>query len=178
MARDADLVEAAVSAPIRGRHSSVSWNLMAGKNPLWVAKQHGHSITTMLRVYAAWAEDMVESDVDAIRRSMNRHAQRRPATTCDNSGFTWPEGNRGMDAEFRCPARTKQQRALGSLAVRLPIDPITDNVSVGKKGDSMVERGALEPAGRVRKISNLLTPFEFRPPPLPSNTGIWHSIGH
>lgn len=61
------------------RHSSVSWNLMAGKNPLWVAMQHGHSLTTMLRVYAAWAEDMVESDVDAIRRSMNRHARLRPA---------------------------------------------------------------------------------------------------
>ena len=65
--------------PYVARHSSVSWNLMASKNPLWVAKQHGHSITTMLRVYAAWAEDMVESDVDAIRRSMNRHARLRPA---------------------------------------------------------------------------------------------------
>jgi integrase len=61
--------------PYVARHSSVSWNLMAGKNPLWVAKQHGHSITTMLRVYAAWAEDTVESDVDAIRRSMDRHAR-------------------------------------------------------------------------------------------------------
>ena len=29
---------------------------MVGKNPLWVAKQHGHSIATMLRAYAAWAE--------------------------------------------------------------------------------------------------------------------------
>jgi len=25
---------------------------MTGKNPLWVAKQHGHSISTMLRTYA------------------------------------------------------------------------------------------------------------------------------
>lgn len=31
-------------------------NLMVGKNVLWVAKQHGHSIVTMLRIYAAWAE--------------------------------------------------------------------------------------------------------------------------
>lgn len=33
-----------------------SWNLMVGLNPLWVYKQHGHSILTMLRVYAAWVE--------------------------------------------------------------------------------------------------------------------------
>jgi integrase len=40
--------------PYVARHSFVSWNLMAGQNPLWVAKQHGHSLSTMLRVYAAW----------------------------------------------------------------------------------------------------------------------------
>jgi hypothetical protein len=44
---------------------------MAGKNPLWVAKQHGHSIATMLRAYAAWAEGTAEVDVEAIKRSMN-----------------------------------------------------------------------------------------------------------
>jgi hypothetical protein len=44
---------------------------MAGKNPLWVAKQHGHSIATMLRAYAAWAEGSAEVDVEAIKRSMN-----------------------------------------------------------------------------------------------------------
>jgi hypothetical protein len=38
-------------------------NLMIGKNPLWVAKQHGHSIATMLRAYAAWAEGTAEVDV-------------------------------------------------------------------------------------------------------------------
>jgi integrase len=58
--------------PYTARHSSVSWNLMIGKNPLWVSKQHGHSVATMLRVYAAWAEGAVESDVEAIERSMNR----------------------------------------------------------------------------------------------------------
>jgi hypothetical protein len=43
------------------RHSSMSWNLMLGKNPLWVARQHGHSVRTMLEVYAAWADGAVES---------------------------------------------------------------------------------------------------------------------
>jgi integrase len=46
--------------PYTARHSSVSWNLMVGKNVLWVAKQHGHSIVTMLRIYAAWAEGAVD----------------------------------------------------------------------------------------------------------------------
>jgi hypothetical protein len=56
--------------PYTARHSSVSWNLMIGKNPLWVAKQHGHSIATMLRVYAAWAEGAVDSDGEAIQQAM------------------------------------------------------------------------------------------------------------
>jgi len=29
---------------------------MIGKNPLWAAKQHGHSVATMLRVYTAWMD--------------------------------------------------------------------------------------------------------------------------
>jgi integrase len=56
--------------PYTARHSSVSWNLMLGKNVLWVAKQHGHSIITMLRIYAAWTEGAVEADVAAIERAM------------------------------------------------------------------------------------------------------------
>jgi flavorubredoxin len=60
----------------------VSWNLMIGKSRLWVAKQHGQSVSTMLRVYGAWAENMVESDVDAIQRSMSRHARLKPTATC------------------------------------------------------------------------------------------------
>ena len=56
--------------PYCARHSSVSWNLMLGKNPLWVARQHGRTVRTMLEVYAAWAEGAVESDVEAMRRAM------------------------------------------------------------------------------------------------------------
>jgi integrase len=58
--------------PYCARHSSVSWNLMIGKNLLWVAKQHGHSVTTMLRTYTAWAEGAIEADVMAIKRAMRR----------------------------------------------------------------------------------------------------------
>jgi len=60
--------------PYNARHSSVSWNLMIGKNPLWVAKQHGHSVQTMLEVYAAWTEGAKESDIEAIKRAMESSA--------------------------------------------------------------------------------------------------------
>ena len=58
--------------PYMARHTSVSWNLMIGRNPLLVAKDHGHRLTTMLSVYAAWAEGAVEADIAAIRDAMNR----------------------------------------------------------------------------------------------------------
>lgn len=56
--------------PYTARHSSISWSLMTGRNPLWVAQQHGHSPFTMLTVYAAWTEGTRESGVAAIRRAM------------------------------------------------------------------------------------------------------------
>jgi len=58
--------------PYAARHSSVSWNLMMGKNPLWVSRQHGHSLETMLRVYTAWARGVTEADAKAIKRAMAR----------------------------------------------------------------------------------------------------------
>ncbi len=72
--------------PYCARHSSVSWNLMNGRRPLWVAKQHGHSITTMLNVYAAWTDEANEADLDAIKRALSGAPrdieQRAAAPTC------------------------------------------------------------------------------------------------
>jgi hypothetical protein len=56
---------------------------MVGKNALWIAKQHGHSIATMLRAYAAWAEGAAEADSDIIKRSMNLTPTRRPRIRSD-----------------------------------------------------------------------------------------------
>ena len=61
--------------PYSARHLSVSWNLMVGKNPLWVAKQHGHSVQTMLDTYAAWTEGAGESDIAEIKRAMEGRPQ-------------------------------------------------------------------------------------------------------
>ena len=55
---------------------------MIGRNPLWVAKQHGHSLLTMLRVYAAWTADAAETDAAAIREAMG-YIDRVPAPPAD-----------------------------------------------------------------------------------------------
>jgi hypothetical protein len=65
--------------PYAARHSSVSWDLMLGRNPLWVAKQHGHSIATMLWVYAAWIKGTSETDLLTLQEAMNGVRQNSPA---------------------------------------------------------------------------------------------------
>jgi integrase len=62
--------------PYAARHTSVSWNLMIGRNALLVAKEHGHRPLTMLTVYAAWAEGAPESDSRAIRAARNPREER------------------------------------------------------------------------------------------------------
>jgi hypothetical protein len=54
-------------------HLSVSWNLLCGSSPLWVAKQHGHTITTMLKAYTAWTEGATPSDLHAILLALGQH---------------------------------------------------------------------------------------------------------
>jgi integrase len=59
-------------APYKARHSFITWSLMLGKNPLWVAKQHGHSAHLMLDVYANWIEVTEGSEMAAIEQAMQR----------------------------------------------------------------------------------------------------------
>jgi integrase len=123
--------------PYVARHSSVSWNLMIGKNPLWVSKQHGHSVATMLRVYAAWAEDAVESDVEAIERSMNMRMtgsgeSRRARDPCRY-------GRRAMPREGISPA-------IGNLAVDLSLAAIARSQVTVPKRKVLAEREGFEPS--------------------------------
>ena len=57
----------------------VTWPLMLGKNLLWVAKQHGHSVEVMLRMYAAWLEGATEADIHAIKKAMEKRPAARAA---------------------------------------------------------------------------------------------------
>src|ERR1700682_4112864 len=45
---------------------------MLGKNLLWVAQQHGHSVEVMLRMYAAWLEGATAADIQAIKQAMEK----------------------------------------------------------------------------------------------------------
>jgi len=72
--------------PYSERNSCVSRNLLLGKKLLWVAKQHGHSVQTMLVVYAAWIEGSKESDLEAVRHPMEASPRAR-AGAASGGGF-------------------------------------------------------------------------------------------
>jgi len=57
--------------PHAARHTSVSRDLTIGRSALWVARQHGHSNSTTLRFYAAWADGAPESDVERMRTTLD-----------------------------------------------------------------------------------------------------------
>jgi integrase len=59
-------------APYKARHSFITWNLMLGRNPLWVAKQHGHSAHLMLDVYANWLDGADVAELARIEQAMQR----------------------------------------------------------------------------------------------------------
>jgi hypothetical protein len=50
----------------------MTWQLMMGKNLLWVARQHGHSVEVMLRMCAAWLEGATEADIHAIKQATEK----------------------------------------------------------------------------------------------------------
>jgi hypothetical protein len=123
---------------------------MVGSNPLWVAKQHGHSVTTMLRVYAAWTEGAIEADIKAIRRSM--HAEPSPAKTSSSANSE----RQRISPRRAPPAPTPTQSGSCHLAVRRS----GDNLSTGDaKGITGGERGRLRLTHPGIKNQLLSSPF-------------------
>jgi integrase len=116
--------------PYCARHSSVSWDLMVGRNPLWVAKQHGHSITTMLRAYAAWAEGAVEADIEAIQYAMafNPRAIRRAPTSATSTG-NGPQAD--VRSVARKPSSISETAHHNHLSVDLPAATLWQTVTRG-----------------------------------------------
>ena len=58
-------------APYKARHSFITWNLMIGKNPLWVAKQH-RPAHLMLDVYANWLDGADAREIARMEQAMQR----------------------------------------------------------------------------------------------------------
>jgi integrase len=110
--------------PYTARHSSVSWDLMLGRNPLYVAQQHGHRILTMLTTYTAWTEGSLEADVAAIRRAMDTSAYAARKAPARHSEW----GNRFANTETPNGRNSKQLQQL-RLAERTGLEPATPGVT-------------------------------------------------
>jgi hypothetical protein len=95
--------------PYAARHTSVSWNLMVGRNALLVAKEHGHRPLTMLTVYAAWTEGAVESDIRAIRTARNPK-DRRTIGHPDGTARSAPRSNATKSAAAPGPVVIRPSR--------------------------------------------------------------------
>jgi hypothetical protein len=84
---------------------------MIGRNPLLVAKEHGHRPTTMLSVYAAWIEGAVEADIAAIRDAMNCTGAARHETAGDRPGTEIPKSATVGLAAPRPDRRSRARRS-------------------------------------------------------------------
>jgi hypothetical protein len=74
---------------------------MIGRNPLFVAQQHGHRILTMLTVYAAWTAGSPGTDILVIRRSMRApaFASRTPPKDATRTRADWAKDWASTEAE-------------------------------------------------------------------------------
>jgi integrase len=121
--------------PYCARHTSVSWNLMLGKNPLRVSAQHGHSLTTMFRTYAAWVRGATEADVAVIQSAMNR---KKSAADCTCSQEA---------RSAKCPmARLGTRLATGPQAPKAQLTEILANLKWRRGWDSNPRAGITRPS--------------------------------
>ncbi len=79
--RAVELAGVRYRAPNNARHSFISWSLMVGKNLLKLAQEDGHSVHTMLSLYAAWIERATEADVALIHQAMSQAPETQVTTT-------------------------------------------------------------------------------------------------
>ena len=142
--------------PYHARHSSVTWQLMLGKNLLWVAKQHGHSVEVMLRMYAAWLDGATDTDIYAIKQAM----ERRPAAP---AAF--------LDSPAAIPAANTATNRARLIVIRPPESPeFGSRLAVGKDLSDSSLRNASKIKWRRGWDSNpragITRPSDFESAPL------------
>ena len=105
------------------------------------------SISTMLRVYAAWAGGAVESDIDAIKRSMNRHTRLRPTIKCRLSAGVKRRAPRATHPRPRPRPTTLigKSPGFGDLAVDLPVETGSKTQVPDNWWEILAEREGFEP---------------------------------
>jgi hypothetical protein len=122
------------------RHSSVTWQLMLGKNLLWVAKQHGHSVEVMLRMYAAWLEGATESDIHAIKQAMEKRPAARAAY---------------LDSRIEFSALNTVKNHVNQIVICPPKSPEPGSrLAIGKSGTTLSTGNDLEKKWRRGWDSN------------------------
>ena len=87
---------------------------MIGRSALWVARQHGHSIATMLSAYAAWTEGANEADIETIRRAIATESASPQAET--SSQLIRPEPSRSLVRAFEVEAKPRISPVRASFA--------------------------------------------------------------
>jgi len=99
---------------------------MLGKNLLWVAKQHGHSVEVMLRMYAAWLDGATDTDIHAIKQAMEKRPVVRAAIPDMRAAISAVNGgtNRAKLIAIRPPespefgSRLAVEKVPGDLSLR------------------------------------------------------------
>jgi hypothetical protein len=116
---------------------------MIGRSALWVAKQHGHSIATMLRVYAMWTEGEIEADLDAIKRAMAAAPPRiiRPPTELAPAAIN---ASRTFNTARRLRRREREQLPSSDMALDLSLARRHRDVSARRQRDLLAEREGFE----------------------------------
>jgi hypothetical protein len=116
---------------------------MIGRSALWVARQHGHSISTMLRFYAAWAGGAGESDVDTIRATLNSDCPlRRRMDTGGDQNATRPIV-RPFELEFAPRPQAQTRR----FATEFPIER-------DQPGTNLLKKKKIRERDSCRRIDN------------------------
>jgi len=92
--------------PYAARHSSVTWHLMCGKSDRWIARQHGHSVLVLHKVYAHWLSEDDDGEPYGPKALEIRKA----------FGYPLPMFQKNLAAIWQQPARRK--RSVGSKTWR------------------------------------------------------------
>jgi integrase len=176
--------------PYAARHTSVSWNLMVGRNALLVAKEHGHRPLTMLTVYAAWTEGAPENDIRAIRAARNpkawttiRHCEATAAPVNDvgpisSSPPLRPEIGRTSRAPGMLSQANKAARANGDLALDSAPAEAAYHATLSLVWENHGGADGTRTRDFPNEISNLLYPKEGESPVDPYDPRVSHQISH
>ena len=129
---------------------------MAGKYLLWVAKQHGHGVSTMLTTYAAWTEGATDADVEAIKRAMEQRPRTAQIVVVNATADTLLPYSAALFALklYRFPAPLRGA-ATNATPVSLPFS--SPKLRVNRRNAPTTSSSRSQTPGRARSSPELLS---------------------